>query len=374
MSYTSRKEYLDRCRGRYSGRGREGKGRLLDEVCETLDISRKRAIRLLNRGAGEDPLRPGRPSKYGQDEQRVLHEIWKAAEQPCSKRLKALLPVWLPYYEKREGPLPAVLRKHLESMSPATMDRLLREVRVGRGKSATRPGRLIRSEIPIQTGRWDVDRPGYLEADTVAHCGDSLAGNFIWSISFTDIESCWTEVRGTWNRGAHGVLAQVADVERVLPFPILGFDTDNGGEFLNWHLIKYFRERKNPVKFTRSRPYHSNDNATVEQKNWTHVRQLLGYSRLEDPAKVEWINSLYTEEWSLLQNCFLPNMKLIAKVKHGGKTRRQYDAPQTPLQRLGRLRKGVSSRKVKELKEKMHESDPFDLQARIETKLKKILR
>lgn len=374
MSYTSRKEYLDRCRGRYSGRGREGKGRLLDEVCETLDISRKRAIRLLNRGAGEDPQRPGRPAKYGKDEQRVLHEIWKAAEQPCSKRLKALLPVWLPYYEKREGRLPAVLREHLGSMSPATMDRLLREVRVGRGKSATRPGRLIRSEIPIQTDRWDVDRPGYLEADTVAHCGDSLAGNFIWSISFTDIESCWTEVRGTWNRGAHGVLAQVADVERVLPFPILGFDTDNGGEFLNWHLIKYFRERKNPVKFTRSRPYHSNDNATVEQKNWTHVRQLLGYSRLEDPAKVEWINSLYTEEWSLLQNCFLPNMKLTAKVKHGGKTRRQYDAPQTPLQRLGRLRKGVSSRKVKELKEKMQEADPFDLQARIETKLKKILR
>jgi hypothetical protein len=362
-------------RTRYEGRPKTGKSALIDEVCAVLEISRKHAIKLLNRDPNDHRPKPGRPRIYRDTEQVVLRKIWAASEYPCGKRLKAVLPLWLPHYEMEEGRLSSTHRKKLLEMSAATMDRLLEGDRADlwRGKCGTKPGSLIRSQIPIQSGPWDVDRAGYFEADTVAHCGGSMAGDFIWSITFTDVLVGWTEIRATWNKGAAGVLEQVKDLENTLPYAILGFDTDNGSEFLNHHLVRYFRQRDKPVKFTRSRPYKKNDNAHVEQKNWTHVRQLLGYNRLENPALVEPLNVLYREKWGLLQNFFLPNMKLVSKQRVGGRTTRKYDVPQTPYTRLKQKRRGVRSKKLGELRDLHASLNPFELKREIELGLKGLL-
>jgi hypothetical protein len=198
-----------------------------------------------------------------------------------------------------------------------------------------------------------------------------MAESFIWSLTFTDIYSGWTENRATWNRGAHGVITQVKDVEHCLPFPVLGFDCDNGSEFLNHHLVNYFTDRKRPVGFTRSRPYHANDNAHVEQKQWTHVRQLLGYERLENPDLIDPINDLYANEWSLFQNYFCPSFKLEKKEKINSKYHRRYGVPQTPHQRLMDS-PDISPETKRELQRTFNSLDPFRLRGRIEKKLRAI--
>jgi hypothetical protein len=376
MSQLSKKEYLSKMRKRYQGVQFASKSRLIDEVCENLEVCRKHAIKLLNRSPKPPAKRVGRPPLYGSDERKVLEGIWRVAEQPCSKRFQALLPNWLPFYEVEEGKLPGKLKRNLLSMSPASIDRHMRPVRAQslKGLTGTKPGSIIRSQIPIHKGPWDVDRAGYLEADTVAHCGGSMAGDFIWSICLTDIHVCWTELRATWNKGSAGVVEQIKNVENQLPYSILGFDSDNGSEFLNYHLVNYFLDRKPKVSFTRSRPYKKNDNAHVEQKNWTHVRGLLGYSRLGDPDLVEPINRLYQESWSLLHNFFLPSMKLVSKERIKSRTRRKYDHPQTPYDRLRRSRRGVKTQKLKELKDRYESLNPFELHRQVEANLKQILR
>ena len=188
----------------------------------------------------------------------------------CGKRLKMAIPLWLPHYDEAYGALENTIKCKLLSMSAATIDRLLRSLRsrYPHRLGGTKPGSLLKQHIPIKTDQWDEDRPGFIEGDTVAHCGTSLLGNFAWSLTLTDIFSGWTENGATWNKGAHGVMEQIRLIEGRLPFAILGWDSDNGGEFLNYHLLRYFQNRANPVQFTRSRPYHSGDNAHVEQKNW----------------------------------------------------------------------------------------------------------
>ena len=327
MSQRSRREYLERVRPRYERAGRKYKKIILDEFCMNCGYERKYAIKLLN-GSKEGRKRPPGPkARYGKAEQEVLERIWRQAEQICSKRLKVAIPLWLPHYENRYGPLSGELRSKLEKISPAMIDRLFAPLRTGnlRGRGGTRPGTLLKTRIPIRTDSWDLTEVGFLEADTVAHCGNSMAGDFIWSITYTDIFSGWTVTRAVWNRGAEGVVSQTREVEAQLPFPIKGFDCDNGGEFLNWHLVNYFTERKAPVLFTRSRPYHKDDNAHVEQTNWTHVRQLLGYERFEAPELVEPINDLYRNQWSMLQNFFFPSMKLVSKERVKRRYVNKYD-------------------------------------------------
>ena len=197
----------------------------------------------------------------------VLQRFWRVAEQPCGKRLVALLGLWLPHYESEHGRLKASIRKQVRQISAAQVDRLLAPSKArgrGRGRSGTKPGSLFKTQIPIRTDNWDIDRPGYLEADTVAHCGGSLKGDFVWSVTYTDIHSGWTANRAVWNKGAHGIVTATQDVEDQLPFAILGFDCDNGSEFLNHHLVNYFTNLKRKVGFTRSRPYQKNDNGHVE--------------------------------------------------------------------------------------------------------------
>jgi len=259
---------------------------------------------------------------------------------------------------------------------PATIDRLLKPVRVAHGRkglSGTRPGSLLKNQIPIRTHFWDVSQPGFMEADTVAHCGNSLAGDFVWSLTMTDILTTWTENRATWSKGAQGVLVQIQDIETRLPFALLGFDRDNGSEFLNYHLVRYFTDHPSVTSFTRSRPYKKNDNAHVEQKNWSHVRQLSGYDRFDEPSLVDIMNDLYANEWSLYQNHFCPSMKLREKQRINSKYYKKYDPPQTPYHRA--LASDWVTDKAKQRLEAIHQSlNPFILKRTIEKKLRVIFQ
>jgi hypothetical protein len=289
----------------------------------------------------------------------------------CGKRLKEALPLWVPHYR---GELSAAQGQLLLAASAATLDRLLASARVRhgrRGLGGTKPGSLLKTHIPIRTDNWDVTCPGYMEADTVAHCGGTLCGDFIWSIVLTDIDSGWTCQRAVWNKGAHGVVEQIRAMENKLPFELLGFDCDNGSEFLNYHLLGYFAQRRRPVGFTRSRPYHKDDNAHVEQKNWTHARELLGYERLEHAELVPLINELYAGPWEQLQNFFSPSMKLRKKERQGARQIRRHDKARTPLARL--LKSDAVSATAKEQLEQLYARlDPFALRHEVETKLRKL--
>jgi hypothetical protein len=243
----------------------------------------------------------------------------------------------LPGYIAIFGNLSFKTTNALLNISSATIDRILNHVRSHyktKGRSTTKPGTLLRKQIPVKTNQWDESRPGFLEADTVAHCGDSLSGMFVYTINLVDIATGWTEQRAVWGKGQKGVLEQIKHIEKTLPFPLLGFDCDNGSEFLNYHLQRHFAKRKRPIQFTRSRAYHKDDNAHVEQKNWTHIRQWLGYERLDNPRIISLLNSLYVKEWRLFHNFFCPSVKLIAKERIGSKTIKHHDPTQTPYQRI----------------------------------------
>ena len=282
--------------------------------------------------------------------------------------------LWLPSYAKEFGALPLDVIKALLKISPSTIDRILKPLRAkyrGRGRSTTKPGTLLRKQIPIKTNQWDETRPGFLESDTVAHCGESSLGQFANTVNFVDIATTWTEQRAVWGKGEAGVLKQIEDTENSLPFPLLGFDCDNGGEFLNYHLVRHFAQRNKPVQFTRSRPYHKDDNAHVEQKNWTNVRQWLGYDRLDNPDVVPLMNDLYTQEWRLFHNFFCPSVKLLEKKTVASKTIKRYDSPKTPYQRVLESRDIAPSIK-RSLKKQYSTLNPFRLRKIIDRKLKVI--
>ena len=378
MSPRSKREYQEAIHLRYKNATRREKTIILDEFCATVKCHRKHAIRILKgfkRFTKRKAKKRGRPSIYQHEAIRTtLKAIWLNANLPCSKRLKAILPIWLPGYGELFGELSPEVANALRNISPSTIDRILKPIRfqfTKRGRATTKPGTLLRKQIPIKTNQWDELRPGFLEADTVAHCGDSTAGMYVNTIDFVDIAIGWTEQRAVWGKGETGVLEQIRNIETTLPFPILGFDCDNGGEFLNYHLQRHFTERKQPVQFTRSRAYHKDDNAHVEQKNWTHIRQWLGYDRLDNPKVVPLLNDLYTKEWRLFHNFFCPSVKLIAKERIGSKTIKHHDAPKTPYQRI--MESPHIQESVKSLLTKLLDNlNPFLLRKSMDKKLKNI--
>jgi len=378
MVIQSRKDYLEAIRNRYRKAGRKEKTIILGEFCATCGYNRKYAIRLLRKKPPSFIKRkPGPAFRYEKEVLLLpLKRIWFATDQMCSKKLKAAIPLWLPFYEGEYESLLPDVRQKLRAMSSATIDRLLKPLRAlyKKGRCSTKPGTLLKNQIPIKTHNWDVTRPGYFEADTVAHCGNSMAGDFVFSLTFTDIFSGWTENRAVWGKGSQGVLRQIKNIEENIAFPVLGFDCDNGSEFLNHHLVRYFTNRPNaPVQFTRSRPYKKNDNAFVEQKNWTHVRQLLGYDRFDNPELVPIINDLYLNEWSLFNNYFCPTLKLKEKQRINSRYTKKYESPQTPYQRL--LDSDTVSNNAKRTLESIYISlNPFKLKRKIDDKLKALFQ
>ena len=378
MSPRSKKEYVETIFLRYKQATREQKILILNEFCATSGYHRKHAIRLLRkykRFQKPKPKKPGPAPIYAQPSiLKVLKKIWRGANLPCSKRLQAIIPLWLPGYVQSFGNLSPNVSQALLKISPATIDRLLQPTRLHykkRGRATTKPGTLLRNQIPIKLNQWDESRPGFLEADTVAHCGNSLLGMFAYTLDCTDIATGWTEQRAIWGKGETGILEQIRHIEKSLPFPLLGFDSDNGNEFLNHHLFRHFTQRKEPIQFTRSRPYHNEDNAHVEQKNWTHVRQWIGYDRLDNPQTIPLLNDLYTQEWRLYHNFFSPSAKLLEKERIGSKTLKHHDSPKTPYQRI--LQSPHISLQVKQtLSKQLASLNPFMLRKIMNQKLKKI--
>lgn len=375
MSQKTRKEVLGKLRRQYAKAGPEFKRQLLDQAVEILGYHRKAAIRALR--AQPPPvrspaLRLGRPRDY--DPVRllpVLKPIWFAALQPCGSRLAALLPEWVPAYEVDHRRLDPDLRESLLAVSARTLDRLLVPLRVNlRRRGGTRPGSLLRQSIPIRGG-WDEEGAGWLEVDTVALCGGCLDDRHAWMLDGVDIRTDWTEQRALENRGQHCTLAQLQDVEQSLPFPLRGLDSDNGGEFINHHVVSWLQQRKRPVLFTRSRAYRKNDNAHVEQRNWTHVRQHFGYERYDDPAVVPLLNALCKGPLGQLQNHFLPTHKLQGKRREGRRTIRVYGEAQTPYARVLSATE-VTAAKKSELRRLHGSLNPFQLGREIERQKKEI--
>lgn len=375
MSLTSKREYLVKIYGRYQRAGRLHKSRILDEFCLNCGYHRKAALRLLNR-----PLRLGASKRSGPkviydpvELLPVLKQVWLASDQLCSKLLKHALPEWLEHQERRGAPLPEAFKEKLLAISPAQLDRLLKPVRVRyprKGLGTTRPGTLLRGQVPTRGGPPDTSNPGWVEADTVAHCGDTTAGDYVNSLTFTELFSGWTENRAVWNKSSHAILEQLKALEAAAPFPLKNFHTDNGSEFLNWALYEHLTGRRLKVPFTRSRAYRKNDNAHCEQKNWTHVRQLFGHDRFEHAQLVPLMNDLYAQEWSQFTNHFKPTFKLWRRDKRGSKTLRVYEPiPQTPYQRLLTSPDLDEATKTK-LRQEHALLDPFELKKNIERKLK----
>ena len=381
MSPKFKKEYMEKFHLRYKkAETRTEKSDLITELCITCNWHRKhamRALRNVKRCTKPKPKKRGRPSKYDKPEIiEILKRIWLAAYMPCSKNFKALIPLWMPSYQLEYKAIPNATIKLLHEISPASIDRILKPVRityVGKGRSTTKPGTLIRNQIPIKTNQWDESKPGFIEADTVAHCWDTTEGLYANTVDTVDIATGWTEQRAVWGKGSSGVMEQIKDIEKSLPFPLLGFDSDNGSEFINWHLYRHFTDREKLVEYTRSRPYQSNDNAHIEQKNWTHVRQWLGYVRLDNPKVVPLMNELYTSEWRLYHNFFCPSMKLKEKKRIASKTVKCYHSSKTPYQRVSES-KHVSNKDKNNIKEQLAGLNPFKLRKAIDKKISNILK
>ena len=298
--------------------------------------------------------------------------IWQATDYACGRRLVAMLPEWIPAYEQHERRMPGEVREKLLLASGRTLDRLLEPLRGQEtGRSLTRPGTLLRQQIPIRGSLWEEGKAGWLEVDTVALCGGSVAGEFVWMVDGVDYATTWVEVRAMWGRGQVGTLAALQDVEASLPFSLLGLDSDNGGEFINHHVLKWLQKRSQPVFMTRSRPFKRDDNAHVEQKNWTHVRQCFGYERHDNPEVVEPINALVKGAYGQLLNYFHASLKLERKEHEAGKVRRIYGAAQTPLARVLASAEVTQATKQR-LREHKARLNPFALKQVVTRSLKAI--
>jgi hypothetical protein len=370
VSAKARREYLRAIHSRYRQAAREEKQRILDEFCRVTRYHRKYAIRLLG-GPPPRALRPvrrRRPARYGPAVITALRQIWEAAGYPWSVRLKALLPLWLPWARRRLGLTDGVVQR-LRRISPRQMDRRLaahkRQLKTRR-YGRTKPGTLLKHHIPLRTDRWDVAVPGFTELDLVAHCGHSADGEFAHSLNVVDIHTTWTETRAVLGKAQHRVQAALDEIRQALPFRLAGIDSDNGSEFINAQLYRYCRDQQ--IQFTRGRPYKKDDNAHVEQKNWTHVRKIVGYLRYDTPAAVDALNALYGHELRLFQNLFLPSVKLQCKERVGARVRRRYEAPLTPLDRL-RGCPQVAPSTLAALDALRARLDPFQLAQTIDAKL-----
>jgi hypothetical protein len=381
MSRSATLEYLETLALRYRGaKDRIEKSRILDEICATCGFHRKHVIRILARRSeprSRPRRRPGPKSAYTSPEiLRPLRKIWLTANLPCSKRLKAMIPLWLPGYEALFGPLAPEGRDRLLAISASTIDRVLKHTRImhtRHGRTTTKPGTLLRHQIPIATGQWQETRPGYLEADTVAHCGGSMAGEFAYTLDCVDIATGWTEQRAVWAKSEGSVVEQMRAIEKALPFPLLGFDSDNGSEFINHALVRHFLGRQRPVQFTRSRAYKKDDNAHIEQKNWTHVREWLGYERFDDPEAIRLMNELYSNEWRFFHNFYSPSVKLMSKERVGSKTKKTHDEAKTPYERV-MASEAVSDYTKNTLKMIRENTNPFTLRKAIDQRIKKIFK
>jgi hypothetical protein len=280
--------------------------------------------------------RPGRKREYGEEVLQALKKVWEMLDYISGKRLAPALREVVPRLVAcRELRVKKSVQKKLLKMSPATIDRLLKPERAKhtiKGRATTKPGTLLKHQIPIRTfSDWDDAAPGFLEMDLVGHDGGKAEGDYCFTLDLTDVATGWTELAAVPNKAQTWVFEALQDLRQRLPFTVLGLDSDNGSEFINHHLRAYCNEQQ--ITFTRSRPYRKNDNCYVEEKNWSIVRRYVGYARYDTPAARDLLNDLYRVLRDYT-NFFLPSMKLKEKIRDGAKVKKRYDAAKTPYQRI----------------------------------------
>jgi hypothetical protein len=360
--------YLATVRERYQKGSKQERSLILKEFCSVSGYERKYAAKFIKKRQQEKKKKPGPKTTYNDQVVHHLKYLWERMNHMCSKKLVAAIPLWMPFYKDVDSET----KKLLLQISPATVDRLLKPLRsrfATRGVSATIPS-MLRHKIPIKLLDHSVDEPGFVETDTVAHCGDNIAGSYAHSLTVTDLFSGWTENRASFTKAAEAVLEQMKDIEKSFPFDLLGVACDNGSEFLNDLMLTYMKPKDGrQIDFVRRRPYKKNDQAHVEQKNFTHVRELFGYGRFDHRELHLLMNEIYKAYWNPLWNYFTPVMKLKKKERIGSKIKKEYDDPKTPFQRLLESAKVPPATKRK-LIENYNLKNPFYLQEELERKLK----
>ena len=330
-------EYAASLRPRYRLASRRDKSRLLDEFCRITTRHRKVAIALLRHRPKRARRRAGRPSRYPRTLRPTLEQVWELSDHLCSKRLAPFLPALLGALERHdEVQLSPEQRTALLQISPATIDRLLRPVRRlhRRHGLATTSSSLaaLRTQVPLRTfTEWVNVPPGHLQADLLAHCGETTHGFYLTSLLAVDVATGWTELEAVWGKGHSRVGVAVRAVRRALPVPLLSLHTDNGGEFLNHVLVPWCREQG--ITITRGRPHRKNDQAYVEQKNGAVLRRFIGYHRYSSRAALEALTAVHARLRPYV-NFFHPVRKLLSKARHGARVLKRYDRAQTPYQRL----------------------------------------
>lgn len=386
VSMTTKREITQCTILRYRKASKKKKTETLNELCENFGWHRKHAIRTLNSGLASGTRktrrvttsrrkeRRGRKPKYRDSEfTKALHLVWTVLDVPCGKRLTAgMKPTLDAIIRFGEAEVSDATYKRLLEVSASTCDRLLKDARRSpllKGKSTTKPGTLLRHQIPVRTyADWDEERPGFLECDLVAHCGASSRGDYLNTLNMTDIHTGWTETLSVVNRAQVHVAAAIRHLLKQFPFAVLGIDSDNGSEFINSHLLRFCQ--KESITFTRSRPYKKNDSCYIESKNWHVVRRAIGYGRYEGAEAVELFNEVY-DEMRLMRNYFEPSQKLLSKCRYGAKIKKSYDTAKTPCERV--LACDTIDLEVKEtLKKELESINPLQVRKGIIKKLEKL--
>ncbi len=381
MTNMSKKELIKVAKPRYLKAIKREKSKILDEFCNNAGYARKYAIRIFKAGydyrrVAREGRKP-RKKKYSSEVLSAAIKIWELLDYPCGARLKPMLaPTLESMLRHKEIYVSENTKYLLKKISAKTLDRRLKKERqirkLDRNRGTTRHGSLLKSSIPIRITNWDTEKTGFMEMDTVAHNGGDPSGEFIYSLDMVEIYSGWSEQYAVLGRGERGVVKAIEKIKTDLPFKLLGLDSDSGSEFINWHMVRYCGKEK--LFFTRSRPDRKNDNAYVEQKNYTHVRKQLGYGRFDTEEQLLAINDLYRGELRLFNNFFKPVMKIISKEKiNNSVCKKKYDIAKTPYQRLMNYSQ-TSNEKKKEMLTLYLSLNPVKLKKEIDEKTKKIKR
>lgn len=337
MSPQARREVLKAVRPRYRKATRQEKTRILDEFVALTGYHRKYAIHLLNHGPAKTKRgKRKRRRTYSAEVVTALVKIWDILDRPCGKRLHPYLPEIVAVLERQqELVLDPQTKQLLLRMSRATIDRAVAQARRRphrRTRGTTKPGSLLKNSIPVRVYTpWDEQQPGFIEIDLVAHGGDSVSGEFLFTLNAVDVATGWTETVAIANKGQAAAFEGLLQIRDRLPMPLLGIDSDNGAEFINAHLLRYCQQEH--ITFTRCRPYRKNDQAHIEQKNWSVVRRVVGYDRYQSAQALRHLQDLY-QQLRLYLNFFQPVMKLVGKERFGARLKKRYDVARTPYQRI----------------------------------------
>jgi hypothetical protein len=375
LTMSERNAVTNETKERYRKASKKLKGQILDEFCELCNYNRKYAARKLRSVKESRSYKKikkslqktkGRKRTYGAECIEPLVRVWAVLDFACSRRMAAGMADALDAMirHNRIALTPDVEAK-LKKMSASTIDRLLasrRKAMCLKGRSGTKPGSLLKRDIPIRTGtEWDEDMVGFVEMDTVLHCGKTTRGQYCVSLDVTDIKTCWTEQHAALNKAQAHVFAAIKECRARMPFVLLGIDTDGGSEFINNEMYRYCKAEH--ITFTRGRSYKKNDGAHIEQKNWSIIRQTIGYGRFETQTECDLLNAVY-DRLRLLTNFFMPSQKLTSKKRDGARIIRKLDEPKTPYRRV--LDSDHISDKAKEgLTKLFYTLDPYELRREV---------